>query len=122
MTFKRPSCATYVIVVAALALAVIGLLVWWMSWLSDQVRHPVFEQAARSYGYDTSDRTPHWSPDGRYLVANVGKALYRVDLTSGVAHLIPGKKNREQYSPALSPDGKIAYVEYDRNPNRGVDG
>ena len=118
MTFKRPSCATYVIVVAALALVIIGLIAWYVYWLSTELGGP-FDEPTAGYSYFRGDRTPRWSPDGRYLVADVGKTLYRVDLTSGVAHLIPGKKNREQYSPALSPDGKIAYVEYDPNPNRG---
>jgi TolB protein len=66
------------------------------------------------YVADSIWEAPNWSPDGKYLVANSGGALYRLDLapdgTVQPQKLAVPESYRCNNDKALSPDGtKIAF-------------
>ena len=58
-------------------------------------------------------RTPQWSPDGRYITANLGHSIFRVPVTGGPVVRTPDKALTGQYSPSLAPDGRVAYLGID---------
>ena len=68
-------------------------------------------------GYDRADRTPRWSPKGDYIIANLENSIYRVEFPGGEVKPVLKDDKVGYYSPSLSPDGRIAYNEYD--PNKG---
>lgn len=125
MTFKRPSCATCGIISVLLAMLAVGgimLFVWvgGLTWLfvkgTSNFGSPIAREVARDYPYQVTDHTPRWSADGRYLVASAGRSIYQVDLHDGTVQAILEGKDREYYAPSLSPDGRVAYIEF--NPER----
>ena len=63
---------------------------------------------------DYAERSPVWSADGQFLIVNIGAAIYRVSVSGDTMKRIPGERNRSQYSPALSPSGRVAYMNYER--------
>ena len=73
--------------------------------------------AVRSMGFGQADRTPRWSPDGDYIIANLGNSIYRVEFPGGEITTILEAKGTGYYSLALAPDGRLAYNHY--HPENG---
>ena len=72
-----------------------------------------------SGGYESADYTPQWAPDGRYIIANAGHSIYKVDWPGGShQRILQPEENVQRFSPSLSPDGTIAYANYD--PTKGT--
>ena len=108
---------------AMLAGGVVIMFIWLgLAWLIDQgtpyLGSPIVRKAAQDYAYQVADHTPRWSADGRYLVASVERRIYQVDLHDGTVRTILKGEDREYYAPTLSPDGRMAYIEF--NPRRLV--
>ena len=59
--------------------------------------------------FQYADRTPRWSADGQVIVVNPGERLLGVNLNGGEPFVIRGNTGERQYSPSLSPDGRVAY-------------
>ena len=60
-----------------------------------------------------ANRTPVWTSDGESLIVNVGPAIYGVNRAGDAMWRIPEKRRGSQHSPSLSPNGRIAYVNYE---------
>ena len=58
-----------------------------------------------------ANRTPLWSADGQSIVVNLRHRIYRVSADGSSVTRIPPDGEGGQYGPALSPDGRIAYVD-----------
>ena len=72
-----------------------------------------FRGETRSIGFAQAERAPKWSDDGRYIVANLGNSIYRVEFPGGEVETVLKGEEVGYYSPALAPDGRLAYNEYD---------
>ncbi len=75
------------------------------------------------YSADTLWEAPNWSPDGKYLIANSGGAIYRFavegDGTSRPEKLALDGSYRCNNDKSLSPDGKKLAFSADHPPARG---
>ena len=64
----------------------------------------------------SADRTPQWSSDGQTIVVNIGDYIYAVSAGGDEFWRIPKKTSADrkygEYSPSLSPDGRVAYRLY----------
>ena len=64
----------------------------------------------------SADRTPRWSSDGQTIVVNIGDYIYAVSANGDEFWRIPKKTSADrkygEYSPSLSPDGRVAYRLY----------
>ena len=64
----------------------------------------------------SADRTPRWSSDGETIAVNMGDSIYAVSTDGDEFWRIPKKKSADskygEYSPSLSPDGRVAYRLY----------
>ena len=64
----------------------------------------------------SADRTPRWSSDGETIAVNIGDSIYAVSTDGDEFWRIPKKKSADskygEYSPSLSPDGRVAYRLY----------
>ena len=58
-----------------------------------------------------ANRTPLWSADGQTIVVNLRHRIYRVSADGSSVTRIPTDGEAGQFGPALSPDGRIAYVD-----------
>ena len=70
-------------------------------------------------GSHLADRTPRWTPDGRMLIVNIADAIYGVDAGGSALWRIPKEPAGSQFSPVLSDDGKVGYMNYEFIP-RGL--
>ena len=74
------------------------------------------ERSLQSAQLRFADRTPQWSSDGQTIVVNMGDYIYAVSANGDEFWRIPEKRPSEskygQYSPSLSPDGRVAYRLY----------
>ena len=91
---------------------VLGYVVFW-NWLFfglsrfERLPEPSLNVNSNEFRY--ADRTPRWSADGQVIVVNPEKQLLGVNLNGGEPFDIRGKTGKNQYSPSLSPDGRVAY-------------
>ena len=64
----------------------------------------------------SADRTPRWSSDGQTIVVNISDYIYAVSADGDEFWRIPKKTSADrkygEYSPSLSPDGRVAYRLY----------
>ena len=67
----------------------------------------------RSTGFNQAERAPQWSADGGYIIANLGNSIYRVQFPGGEVEDVLKGKEVGYYSPALAPDGRLAFNQYD---------
>lgn len=67
----------------------------------------------RSQNRGTANQTPQWSADGQTIVVNIGNTIYGVDVKGTELWSIPEERNDHQFSPSLSPDGRVAYMNYE---------
>ena len=56
-----------------------------------------------------AERTPQWSADGQTIIINDGSRIIGVPVNGGEAFSITGAGGKEQYSPSVSPEGRVAY-------------
>ncbi|MXZ90534.1 MAG: hypothetical protein F4W95_10430 [Chloroflexi bacterium] len=61
--------------------------------------------------FNLADRTHRWSGDGATIVVNIHDRIYTVRASGGELRRIPKERHDGQYSPLLSPQGRIAYVD-----------
>lgn len=80
-------------------------------------------EVSKEYSANSSsaDRTPQWSADGQTIVVNIGNAIYGVDASGAELWRIPEGRNDHQFSPSISPDGQVAYMNYEYR-GEGFDG
>ena len=81
----------------------------------------------RGDGARHADRMPQWSSDGDTIAVNIGGSIYAVSTDGGELWQIPeeGRGEYGEYSPSLSPDGRVAYsiyYRYDGGPLRALFG
>lgn len=62
-------------------------------------------------GVRYANRTPLWSADGQSIVVNLRHQIYRVSADGSSVTRLPANGEGGQFGPALSPDGRIAYVD-----------
>ena len=67
--------------------------------------------ATRDIAAQDANRTPQWSADGRYLVVSLGFHIYRVGVNGDAWSRLPTEGDAGQFSPTLSADGRIAYLD-----------
>lgn len=67
---------------------------------------PNYEAAA-----DDANRTPQWSADGQSIVVNLGYRIYRVSTDGRQLTRLPEQADAGQFSPSLSPEGRIAFLD-----------
>jgi len=70
-------------------------------------------------GSHLADRTPRWTPDGRMLIVNIADAIYGVKTDGSSLFPVPKEPMGRQFSPVLSDDGKVGYINYEFIP-RGL--
>ena len=108
------------------ALLVLALLI--LGWFAYLIAEYIITENTRSRElaaepldeWQPADRTPRWSPDGRYIIANLGDSIYRVSMPGGeVKPILEGGRKTGQYSPTLSSDGQIMYLDRDRGKSTG---
>lgn len=78
-------------------------------------------QQTPAEGYvEGASRIPQWTPDGEAVVVGVRERIYRVNVRGGDWDRIPQDRLDGQYSPAISPEGRVAFVTYNftKNPFR----
>lgn len=65
------------------------------------------------YTAEAAIRVPQWSPDGRVLVVNTGLRIWGVNIEDGSRYLIPKLRHDGQFSPSVSDNGLVAYMDYE---------
>ena len=58
-----------------------------------------------------ANRAPQWSADGQSIVVNLGAGIYRVSAAGDSMARIPRRGEFGQFSPSLSPDGRVVYLD-----------
>lgn len=58
-----------------------------------------------------ADRTPQWAADGMSIVVNLRYSIYRVSADGRQMTRLPASGEDGQFSPSLSPEGRIAYLD-----------
>ncbi len=64
--------------------------------------------------YFIADDTPRWSDDGAVIVFSTRSRIYRISTHGDDLQPIPKKRHDGQFSPSLSPQGRIAYLNYNK--------
>ena len=98
------------ILVATLGFIAFVAYVWFDYWDTERNRA---SGHIRKLGFENADRTPRWSSDGGYIIANLGNSVYRVEFPGGEVKAVLQDEDIGYYSPSLSPDGRLAYNHYD---------
>jgi Tol biopolymer transport system component len=71
------------------------------------IRRVSWECGCRSGDFDDH---PVWSPGGRRIAFTRGRGVYVMNADGGGAHRIASASDAEDYDPAWSPDGELAFV------------
>lgn len=74
--------------------------------------------ATREIASQDANRTPQWSSDGQFLVVNLGYHIFKVNANGYALSRLPAEGDAGQFSPTLSPAGKIAYLDGSENQAR----
>ena len=69
---------------------------------------PVTPQQWASY---SANRTPRWSADGQAITVNLRYSIYRVSADGIRMERLPAQGEVGQFSPSLSTEGRIAYLD-----------